>query len=36
MYPTMTPEMLHGAAQTVILFFTIVVAVLSSMFLARA
>ena len=36
MYPIMTPEMLHGAAQMVILFFTVVVAVFSTMFLTRA
>ena len=36
MYPPMTPEMLHGAAQLVVLFFTILVAVFSSMFLGRA
>jgi hypothetical protein len=36
MYPTMSPEMLQGAAQTVVLFFSIVVAVLSSMLAARA
>lgn len=36
MYPPMTPEMLHGAAQMVVAFFTIVVAAFSYMFLARA
>ncbi len=36
MYPTMTPEMLHGAAQAAMLFFTLVVAVFSAMFLTRA
>jgi len=36
MYPTMTPEMLHGMAQAALLFFTLVVAMFSAMFLTRA
>jgi hypothetical protein len=35
MCPTVTPEMLHGAIQIAVTFFTIVVAAFSYMFMAR-
>ncbi len=36
MYHTITPEMLHGAAQMAVMFFTVIIAACSYMFMARA
>jgi hypothetical protein len=36
MCPSVTPEMLHGAVQMAVMFFTIVVAAFTYLFLARA
>jgi hypothetical protein len=35
MCPSVTPEMLHGAVQMAVMFFTIVVALFGYMFMAR-
>ena len=36
MFPTMTPEMLHGVTHLVLLFFTLVCTAFGYLFLARA